>query len=231
VLPIVLMLAGAASTFYGISLLFHYQRHTVSSEAMSPTFEPSMVLISRPLDDAGVHRGDVILFDRRGFGRYSPPGTSVFRVVGVAGDTVACCAGHDLMVNGKPVHEPYLNTGQDSKRREATQPFSVRVPSGSVFVAGDNRGNANDSRFQGAVHLSAVSGIVVATGNVVNPKPLTPTTAFTDAGLPDAPMDDGGYPSIRWFAGGGALVFLAGFTGVLVIVGRSGGKRRSAAAR
>ncbi|HKN53649.1 MAG TPA: signal peptidase I [Amycolatopsis sp.] len=225
---ILLTLAGVASAFYGVSLMFGYHRHTVSSGAMSPTLEPSTLVVSRSLDGAEVHRGDVVLFDRRGFTRYSPPGTSVFRVVGVAGDTVACCAGTDLVVNGKPVHEPYLSTGTDSKRREATQPFTVRVPAGSVFVTGDNRGNANDSRFQGPVHLSAVSGIVVATGSVVKPEPLAMTTAFTDAGLPGAPTADNRYVYIRWFVAGGALVFLIGFVGTLVTATRSA-RRRAAA--
>ena len=41
------------------------------------------------------------------------------------------------------------------------------------------------------MRLSAVTGIVAATGTVLTPKPLPPVTSFTDAGLPGTPYSDG----------------------------------------
>ncbi|MEV7044295.1 signal peptidase I [Amycolatopsis sp. NPDC051061] len=89
-------------------------------------------------------------------------------MVGLAGDTVACCADERLSVNGKPITEPYITPGF-----EGLFAFSAKVPEGAIFVEGDNRGNSDDSRFGGPVRLSGVVGVVVATGTVVTPKPLT----------------------------------------------------------
>jgi signal peptidase I len=146
-------------------------------------------------------------------------------VVGVAGDTVACCTGEHLSVNGKPITEPYTTPGYEGLFR-----FSAKVPEDAIFVEGDNRGNSDDSRFGGPVRLSGVIGVVVATGTVLTPKPLTPVTAFTDAGLPGAPYSDGALTGLRWWILGGFVLFVAGVIGLIVAVVRNAGRRRRAAA-
>jgi len=78
----------------------------------------------------------------------------------VAGDTVECPAppGGDcttLVVNGHPVPEPYLG-------RMAVAPFGpVHVPDGAVFLMGDGRSNATDSRIYGPVRTVDISGVAV----------------------------------------------------------------------
>ena len=102
-------------------------------------------------------RGDVVSarITAPGFGHHT-----ISRAVAVAGDTVECPAppGGDcttLVVNGHPVPEPYLG-------RMAVAPFGpVHVPDGAVFLMGDGRSNATDSRIYGPVRTVDISGVAV----------------------------------------------------------------------
>ncbi|KDN16997.1 signal peptidase I [Amycolatopsis rifamycinica] len=228
---VALMVLGAGAGLYGVvRLTVGYQPYVVPDEPMSPTLPPDSRIVVRDRDGEDVHRGDVIAFDSRAFAGGDSVGDTVFRVVALAGDTVACCTDGKLTVNGKPITETYLSTGEYAQDPMATTPFSVQVPTGTVFVAGDNRGNAADSRVRGVVQLSGVTGFVVATGTVLTPSSLPAVTAFTDAGLPGAPLTDSTLPALRWFLAGGAVLFLAGLIGLVVTLLRNAGRRRKAAA-
>ena len=159
----------------------------------------------------------------------------VRRVIAIGGDRVSCCdPGHRIEVNGRSVTEPYLNPRVPLA--DAAIEFSALVPPGSVFVAGDNRSIANDSRTManqpggGAIPLSKVDSVIVAKGGLLWAETLKPTTAFTDAGLPGAATEDTGPVTGRLAAGGGALLFLFGFAGAVVTAARSARRRRIAAA-
>ncbi|MGH8775455.1 MAG: signal peptidase I [Jiangellaceae bacterium] len=65
------------------------------------------------------------------------------RVVAVAGDEIAAEAGV-LTINGEPADEPHLAADVATPDLER-----VIVPAGHVFILGDNRGNAADSRLYG----------------------------------------------------------------------------------
>ncbi|MEU0790802.1 signal peptidase I [Amycolatopsis sp. NPDC005961] len=220
---IAVMVLGVAAGGYGLGrLMLGYEAYVMQSGNMSPTLAIGDRLVVRPVDE--VHRGDVVAIDLSAYAEASHEGVSVVRVVGVAGDTVACCTDEHLSVNGKPITEPYITPGF-----EGLFEFSATVPEGTIFVEGDNRGNSDDSRFSGPVRSSGIVGLVVATGTVVTPKALTPVTSFTDAGLPGAPNADGTLPGLRWWILGGFVLFVGGFIGLIVTVVRNAGGRRKAA--
>ncbi|MGN6333902.1 MAG: signal peptidase I [Motilibacteraceae bacterium] len=82
------------------------------------------------------------------------------RVIGVGGDTVACCdAEGRLTVNGVPLDEPYLYPGDVPSE----QKFKVTVPQGELWVMGDHRSVSEDSR----VHIGEPGGGFVPEDDVV----------------------------------------------------------------
>ncbi|MEV5713824.1 signal peptidase I [Amycolatopsis mediterranei] len=231
VVCVIVTVLGIGVTVSGLGLMFFsYRSYTVPGSVMSPALKPGGSIVVRARRGEEVHRGDVVMFDRSAFARPGSSGLSAFRVVAVAGDVVACCTGGQLSVDGRPISETYLSQDQYAHDSRATMPFLTRLHEGEVFVLGDERGKAMDSRFNGVVRLSGVTGFVAGTGGVFRPAPLPRTTAFTDAGLPGAPFDDRMYPALRWWLFGGAVVFFASFTGLIVTVVRTAGRRRRAAA-
>ncbi|MEV4417735.1 signal peptidase I [Catellatospora sp. NPDC049609] len=126
---------------------------------LSGAMKPTLALDERVILDrsAAPARGDVVLaravFEGEEFDLLS-------RVIGLPGDTVACPAGPDgrcpaVEVNGAPLAEPYAAA-------TGTAPFAaVTVPPGRMFLLGDNREIARDSRHLGPLPLEAVSGVAV----------------------------------------------------------------------
>jgi signal peptidase I len=123
---------------------------SVSGSSMEPTAGPGQsVLVDRlTWHWHGLSRGDVVVV------RSPQDGERLLkRVVGLAGDEVRI-DDSVLVVNGSAVTEPYV----DRSRIDGTYFGPAQVPSGHVFVLGDNRFGSIDSRVFGAVAESAVQG-------------------------------------------------------------------------
>lgn len=77
------------------------------------------------------------------------------RVVGLPGDTVACCDSDGrLTVNGVAIDEPYLFPGNEPSGTT----FSQTVPAGALWVMGDHRDISEDARVHGPVPQDDVVG-------------------------------------------------------------------------
>ena len=80
------------------------------------------------------------------------------RVIAAAGDTVDITE-DGLIVNGSFQQEAYV-MGR-TERYEAGIDFPVTVPEGKVFVLGDNRQHATDSRIFGCVEEKDILGRII----------------------------------------------------------------------
>lgn len=131
-----------------------------------------------------VKRGEIVVFDidGTGFEQYATPLAKpgnvvsrafrnlenvfglgpnnkdfVKRVIGIGGDTVACCDSQGrVTVNGKALDEPYVyRPGADEPNRRFGP---IKVARGNLWVMGDHRNNSDDSRIGGQVPQSKVVG-------------------------------------------------------------------------
>lgn len=129
----------------------------VTSASMTPTFGRGDQLLVRKRLLGGIlaDAGDVVVFRRPG----AEPAAGelmIKRVAAVAGDRVGVRDGR-LVVNGVRVREAYVVPAEV----DGTYFGPVTVPSGSVFVLGDNRADSVDSRDFGAVPVDHVVGNVL----------------------------------------------------------------------
>lgn len=75
------------------------------------------------------------------------------RVIGLPGDTVACCTNGHVTVNDVELDEPYLFENMPPRD------FAPAVvPEGKVWVMGDHRSRSSDSRDHGPVPIDRIVG-------------------------------------------------------------------------
>jgi signal peptidase I len=130
--------------------------------AVTPSMEPTLRVGEYFLADATYYRsrapsrGDVAVY-------LHPKQAHLYyikRIIAVEGDRVAIKGGR-AVVNGMMVEEPYLDA-LVADSRFANMP-ELRVPTGHVYVLGDNRSNSVDSRdtvAHGAVPVANLIGRV-----------------------------------------------------------------------
>jgi signal peptidase I len=144
------------------------------------------------------------------------------RVIGLPGDTVACCTNGHVTVNGVELDEPYLF-------EDDHQTFDpVTVPEGKLFVMGDHRSRSSDSRVHGPVPVDKVVGrAFVVVWPVSRMKGLPVPGEIEDAKIPEA------LPAPAWSVAAtppaGGLLLALPVTGVRRRVRRRRAARRTAA--
>jgi signal peptidase I len=156
--------------FFALAALGVLHTYRASSASMEPTLrcaEPGLGC-SGSRDDRIVavryffdspSRGDIVAFHTPALAvaRCGTGGTFVKRVIALGGDRVAERDGR-VFVDGRPLAEAYVAARARDRRTIAAQ----RIPSGRLYLLGDNRSASCDSREWGTVAESAVIGRVVA---------------------------------------------------------------------
>jgi signal peptidase I len=106
-------------------------------------------------------RGDIIVFERPPSEAPSDIPDLIKRVIGLPGEAVAFENG-SVYINGERLPESYLPDGTTTTAANApnncTTTSPCIVPSGQVWVMGDNRGDSKDSRYFGAIPESSIVG-------------------------------------------------------------------------
>jgi signal peptidase I len=179
-----LLLSSALVLAIGIKALF-VQAFYIPSGSMNDTLVFNDRILVQKVSywgSASPERGDIVVFADPGgwlddatapqprnalakvlevFGLFPTGGHLVKRVIGVGGDTVACCDERGrVTVNGTALHErDYLAAGE----RPSAITFEQEVEEGHLWVMGDNRSQSADSR----VHLGDPGGGMVPEENVV----------------------------------------------------------------
>jgi len=157
----------AAVLVVGGSIFYYVKTHrayTVPSSGMEPTILQGEGIIVGPYsyDNSGPQRGAVVVI------QHGPENLfMVKRVIAISGDTIEAHQAH-VFVNGREISEPYIQ----HLNRNSTVPFMndfgpIKVGKGSLFVMGDNRDVAYDSRQPafGLVPTSELRGKVLSIGS------------------------------------------------------------------
>jgi signal peptidase I len=165
ILIVIALVIAVVIKTYAIQAFF------IPSGSMENTLEINdRVLVNKIVyDTRSIHRGDIVVFNGDGswdpgepapsnsnfvekffsgfasmFGFGQPGDILIKRVIGLPGDTVACCdAQGQVTVNGIPLSEQsYLYPG-DAPSEDR---FNIVVPPGRLWVMGDHRSISDDSR-------------------------------------------------------------------------------------
>jgi signal peptidase I len=165
ILIVIALVIAVVIKTYAIQAFF------IPSGSMENTLEINdRVLVNKIVyDTRSIHRGDIVVFNGDGswdpgeplpansnfaekfvsgfasmFGFGHPGDILIKRVIGLPGDTVACCdAEGRVTVNGIPLNEQsYLYPGAAPSQDR----FNIVVPAGRLWVMGDNRAISDDSR-------------------------------------------------------------------------------------
>ena len=135
---------------FALIFTFLYGLHRNTDPDMSPMVKDGdLVLFYRLGKDFAI--GDLLVLDFQGQ-------RQIRRVVARAGDTVDITE-NGLIINGAMQHEPEIF--QQTWRYAGGVDFPLTVGEGQVFVLGDARENAIDSRVYGPVNTRDTLGMVI----------------------------------------------------------------------
>ncbi len=133
----------------------------VLSEEMSPTLQPGdWVLVDRSYySREEVERGDVVWIAASG--ERAEESKRFLRVAGLAGESVSFDASGELQINGSTFTRHPMLSERDF-RLDQKPPDPVALEGDEVYLVGDNRGEAKDSRVSGPFARKGVHGRAVS---------------------------------------------------------------------
>ena len=130
---------------------FLYGIVRINDISMKPSIKDGDLVVYYRLDHRFIS-GDVAVFEK-------DDKTTTGRVVAVAGDTVDITK-DGLTING--AEQISQDIYFDTTRFKNGVDFPLTVKEGQVFVLGDNRPKASDSRIYGCIDLKDIRGKVIA---------------------------------------------------------------------
>ena len=150
VLQDVLQLLGKIAivlAVFAILFLFVFGMHRTEDLSMSPALKAGDLAVFYRLDKNYI-ASDVIVLKYNGE-------TQVRRIIAIGGDTV------NITEQGLEVNGALVERDETFMLYEDGPDFPIALEQGQVFVLGDNRRDAIDSRMYGAVNIKDTMGTVM----------------------------------------------------------------------
>jgi len=122
-----------------LNILLIFGRGDILSASMEPTLKTGQYVIYNRLNEKEYNRGDIVIFN---FYENDSEALVIKRIIGIEGDKVSFKDGK-VFINDEMLVEDYLPAGTVTE----SDIEEFNVPSGCVFVLGDNRENSYDSRY------------------------------------------------------------------------------------
>jgi signal peptidase I len=143
--------------------------YSIPSGSMEPTLKIGDRIVVNKLSYHlhGVDRGNIVVFSTPPTENCAGPPVSdlVKRVIGLPGEIISLSDGH-VLINGRVLPETYLppSVRDDTYPGPGGADYSLHhafhIPSGDVYVMGDNRSESCDSRYWGPIAESTIVGKV-----------------------------------------------------------------------
>lgn len=143
--------------------------YSIPSGSMEPTLKIGDRIVVNKLSYHlhGVDRGNIVVFSTPPAENCAGPPVSdlVKRVIGLPGEVISLNDGH-VLINGRVQPELYLppSARDDTYPGPGSADYSLhhafRIPTGDVYVMGDNRTESCDSRYWGPIAESTIVGKV-----------------------------------------------------------------------
>jgi signal peptidase I len=149
-------IVGALLSFALGSRMF-VRTYRTNSASMEPAVLKGEQMVM--LRTKEIRRGDLVVFHSPLHEQQAP---FVHRAVAIGGDMIEI-RDKMLHLNGTPVKEPHARYDDDlPESYRAMRRFGpYQVPAAHIFVLGDNRDHANDSRYLGPIPMKLVRGKII----------------------------------------------------------------------
>lgn len=158
ILSVIILIVSIFVLFFTTSK--NYFTATIVSNSMSPTLLPKdKVLVEKTSE---INTGDIIA--------YSIPISQnklvqIHRVIAKGGETISFKKiaenKYVVLINGKELNEQYLEKDCKYFAIDDSLYATQTIPPNHYYVLGDNRLNANDSRFIGYINNSDIKGKII----------------------------------------------------------------------
>ena len=166
-LSILIIIAGASTGVYFVNpydvtsttiseRIFGIHLYKIPSRSMQPLLRPSDYIVVSTIEYKKQlpERKDVIVFFRTENLEDKTP--YIKRVLALENDSISIDKG-EVIVNNEIVEEPYVNVS-NRVTLYSLKMKETKVPTGKVFVLGDNRDKSSDSRKFGFVNMNHIIG-------------------------------------------------------------------------